>query len=470
MDKINELARKYRPTELNEYMGTEIVNRVRARFKEDGSIAHGILIAGSYGCGKTTIGRLIAKELQCLNKGEDGESCGTCAMCNMIKSTCIGKGEDVSGVQVLDIATESGKASMEAILNEASYPPLPPIKYKVVILDEVHMATDAAQNCLLNKLEEPPSHLIFILCTTKPEGLLNTIKSRCGMQLCITPPDIKDLVARMSYIAKSEHYNVQEEALTLIAKHTKCIPRDALNLLEDIALSNHRSISVNYVLNRLHQVSTALYIEFFIAAETSLSQLVLFLAKLKKENISAEQFIGGLCQFMIDALFLKNGTNIEDYSETYAIEIGKIFKNYSDEKTIYVSQLIEYAVLNAKSCRVDALLDVILINLGTRIHQADLLSQDLKLEKQKVESENDAAYRQYMLARKEEAKANKPQVKTTKVNDDLLASIFGKNLTTIKPEIQLTPPTELSNGNGTEEEQQARAAYLQKIKAITGNI
>ena len=219
--------RKYRPKSIDEYIGEDIKKVIINRFRRnEASYPQTILLYGPLGTGKTSMARLLALEYQCLEK-VDGRPCGKCEMCLEIQEKLIRSeaGVEVPGVQELNVASDSGKAAMEEMLEDALIEPMYPLKYKIIILDEVHMATMQAQNLLLKIVEEPPKHLVFIFCTTDPDKLLGTLKSRLQLKIEVIKPSIDELANRLLEVCKSEGITTSMDALKLIARRESRIPR-----------------------------------------------------------------------------------------------------------------------------------------------------------------------------------------------------------------------------------------------------
>ncbi len=229
------LARKYRPQKFSDLTGQEHVVRTLVNALKTGRVAHALLFTGPRGCGKTTSARILARALNCV--GPDGsrkepnpEPCGECTPCKEIAA-----GSDVD-VQEIDAASNNGVDDVRALREAAKYLPARD-RYKVYVVDEVHMLSSAAFNALLKTLEEPPGHIKFLLATTDPQKLPATILSRVQRQNIQLVP-LGKIVTRLREIAQSEHVAVSDGALSLVARQAQGSMRDALSLLDQL-LSAH---------------------------------------------------------------------------------------------------------------------------------------------------------------------------------------------------------------------------------------
>jgi len=219
------LARKYRPQRFQDLTGQEHVVRTLVNALKTGRVAHAFLFTGPRGCGKTTSARILARALNC-EKGPTPEPCGVCGPC-----VDIAAGTDVD-VQEIDAASNNGVDDVRALREAAKYLPARD-RYKIYIVDEVHMLSGAAFNALLKTLEEPPGHIKFLLATTDPQKLPATILSRVQRHNIQLVP-LGKIVARLREIAEAEKVQVSDGALTLVARQAQGSMRDALSLLDQL--------------------------------------------------------------------------------------------------------------------------------------------------------------------------------------------------------------------------------------------
>jgi DNA polymerase-3 subunit gamma/tau len=219
------LARKYRSTDFDELVGQEHIAKTLKRAIESGRIAHAYLFCGTRGTGKTSTARILAKALNCLKfDAPTPNPCGKCDSC-----TAIARGDDIDVIEI-DAASNTGVDNVREIIENASYRPARS-RFKVYIIDEVHMLSKSAFNALLKILEEPPSHVKFILATTEPEKVLPTILSRC-QRYDFRNISSKEIASHLKEICKKEKISTDDDALALVAKAGAGSMRDALSLLD----------------------------------------------------------------------------------------------------------------------------------------------------------------------------------------------------------------------------------------------
>ncbi len=217
--------RKWRPQTLAEVVGQEQVTQTLGNALTSGRVAHAYLFCGPRGTGKTTTGRILAKAVNCVTNGK-GEPCNTCHICQAITE---GRALDVIEI---DAASNRGIDEIRDLRERVNYAPNQ-ARYKVYIIDEVHMLTKEASNALLKTLEEPPPHIIFILATTEAHKVLPTILSRC-QRFDFRRISQADIVSKLTYIGSAEGIHIDPEGLRLIAKFATGSLRDAENLLEQL--------------------------------------------------------------------------------------------------------------------------------------------------------------------------------------------------------------------------------------------
>jgi len=230
--------RKWRPQTLAEVVGQEQVTQTLHNALSSSRVSHAYLFCGPRGTGKTSTGRILAKAINCLTDGK-GEPCNTCPMCQAITE---GRALDVIEI---DAASNTGVDDIRSLREKVNYAPNQ-ARYKVYIIDEVHMLSTSASNALLKTLEEPPPHVIFILATTEAHKILPTILSRC-QRFDFHRLSLADVVSKLTRICSAEDIHIEPEALRLVAKAATGSLRDAENLLEQLTAHYGSEIELNQV-------------------------------------------------------------------------------------------------------------------------------------------------------------------------------------------------------------------------------
>ena len=372
---------KYRPKTLEEYSGPEIKNMVSKRFRDRSKFPHTIYIRGPRGTGKTTFARLISKFYHCQNPNDDGTPCEQCEMCQNLNEILIAgeTGVEVPGVLEVDATTANGKEAIQSVIEDAIQTPIY-TQYKIIIFDECHMITPQAQNSLLKVIEDIPSHLVCIFCTTNDEKVLNTIKSRMQLTIEAKKQNIKDMVNRLMQISEMEGLTVSKQALEAIAKSGDRVPRECINLLEAIANINDGEVSIENVRKHIGDTSDQVYIDYFNAANTSLTEILLCVKKLKTmsdEDIT--KFTKGLMQFAMDSLYIKHGIALDEYPPEHIKKVKELFNNYTSSEFDMLLQSLEY-LTNNLSANNEARNEVLLTTTALRIGKIGLLANGLSSE------------------------------------------------------------------------------------------
>lgn len=423
---------KYRPKTMGDYIGDRIKKAVAARFAEVDNYPTSILLYGPRGCGKTSAARLMSKEYHCENK-VNGHACGECYMCKEIESY-IETGEETPGVIELDIATDSGKAAIAEMIEEAKIPPMYPMKYKVVILDECQQASQAAQNQLLKVVEEPPKHLKFLFCTTNEEKLIEPLKSRCGLKLQVRMPDIKDMIAKLLYICESEGIKTSNEALRVIAQHER-VPREAINMLESIAKENGMTVTLKETREFVGGVASEVYFKYFDVALSDagvIENVMLFMKELKDNNIQSKEFMQGLIRFVLDCSYIRYGINLEMYPVEVVTQSKKVFSRLSTMQIDTVMQIVEHGV--KLMGRGEAMDDLMVVNTALRINKSNIIAYNAIEEELRAARENRQSLIMYDEGIKEEAMAEITK-KTIEISPDELADVMGGAVTRVESTI-----------------------------------
>src|SRR5687768_5327936 len=251
MEKFIVSARKYRPQLFNTVVGqSHITTTLKNAIKND-QLAHAFLFCGPRGVGKTTCARILAKTINCENLGKDGEACNAC-------HSCVSFNEGTSlNIHELDAASNNSVDDIRSLVEQVRFTPQAG-KYKVYIIDEVHMLSSSAFNAFLKTLEEPPPYAIFILSTTEKHKILPTILSRCQI-FDFKRITIHDTVEHLEEICKKEEINAETTALQVIAQKSEGCMRDALSILDKIVSFTNGTLTYSNTLEHLNILDAEYY-------------------------------------------------------------------------------------------------------------------------------------------------------------------------------------------------------------------
>ena len=323
------LYRKYRPSSFSEVSGeNEIVKSLKLSLKNK-SMAHAYLFSGPRGVGKTTIARLIAKGVNCLNLKENGEPCNECKNCKAINE---GRFSDLIEI---DAASNRSIDEIRSLKEKINYQPVEGLK-KVYIIDEAHMLTKEAFNALLKTLEEPPAHVIFILATTELEKILPTIISRC-QRYDFKPLDLEEMKAGLEHILKEENLSMTDDVYPVIYENSSGSMRDSISILERlIVTANGKEINLKIAEDTLG-ITPSSRIKIFLNKILNENEydIINELESLANESFDIELFFKDLAKYCKNAIVKKEldiDKGLKIISTIYDV-IGK-FKFEDDKKLV----------------------------------------------------------------------------------------------------------------------------------------
>ena len=300
MENFIVSARKYRPTLFDSVVGQSHITTTLKNAIKSNHLAQAFLFCGPRGVGKTTCARILAKTINCQDLGTDGEACGKCSSCHSFQ-------ENTSlTIHELDAASNNSVEDIRNLIDQVRYPPQNG-KYKIYIIDEVHMLSAAAFNAFLKTLEEPPSYAIFILATTEKHKILPTILSRCQI-FDFNRIQWKDMASHLSSIAEKEGINAEPAALELISIKADGGLRDALSMFDlNVTFSTDNSLRHADVLENLHILDSDYYFQLtdFFVNQNHTEALVL-LDEIMRKGFDGQQFIAGLSEHFRNLLFAKD--------------------------------------------------------------------------------------------------------------------------------------------------------------------
>ena len=312
------LARKYRPQKFSEVIGQEHVTRTLKNAIEQGRTAHGYIFSGHRGIGKTTVARILAMALNCRTSEKPvSEPCGVCDSCTEIRA-----GNSVDVIEI-DAATNRGIDEIRELREAARYRPARD-RYKIYILDEAHQITDAAFNALLKTLEEPPPHIVFMMATTAPEDIPQTIRSRC-QHFSFHAVRFDEIVSQLRDIAAQEKIQADDDALALLAEAGDGSLRDALSIMDQAIASSGQALTKDSVLRLIGAVPAEVLAELMQAVHADSSQQVLRLVdSLMAEGQSPVHFARQLIRFLRNAVVAKVAGDSSPLIQTSADERSRI--------------------------------------------------------------------------------------------------------------------------------------------------
>ncbi|HEY1461919.1 MAG TPA: DNA polymerase III subunit gamma/tau [Terriglobales bacterium] len=293
------LARKYRPQKFSEVIGQDHVTRTLKNAIEQERIAHGYIFSGHRGIGKTTIARILAMALNCRSSENPvTEPCGVCDSCVEIRA-----GNSVDVIEI-DAATNRGIDEIRELREGARYRPARD-RFKIYILDEAHQITDAAFNALLKTLEEPPSHVVFMLATTQPEDIPQTIRSRC-QHFSFHAVRFEEILGQLRDLAARENIEADEDALALLAEAGDGSMRDALSILDQAIASSIGRLTTESVRQLVGSAPSGVMEEILLAVSDNSSEGVLKIVdRLLTEGHSPTHFARQMVRFLRNAMVAK---------------------------------------------------------------------------------------------------------------------------------------------------------------------
>jgi DNA polymerase III subunit gamma/tau len=331
------LARKYRPQKFSEVIGQEHVTRTLQNAIEQGRTAHGYIFSGHRGIGKTTVARILAAALNCRSQNKPvPEPCGVCESCTEIRA-----GNSVDVIEI-DAATNRGIDEIRELREAARYRPARD-RFKIYILDEAHQITDAAFNALLKTLEEPPDHIVFMLATTQPEDIPQTIRSRC-QHFSFRAVKFDDIVGQLRDLLAREKIAADDDALALLAEAGDGSMRDALSILDQAIASSTGKLTADSVRNLVGAAPAHILEQVMQAVSESKSEEVLKqVDHLISEGHSPTHFARQMVRFLRNATVAKvagKDSTLLQISSEERERVARIAELFSEEDLTRHLQII----------------------------------------------------------------------------------------------------------------------------------
>lgn len=292
-------ARKYRPMKFSDVVGQDALTTTLRNTVKSGKLAHAYLFCGPRGVGKTTCARIFAKAINCENPTDNGEACGACESCKAFE-----EGRSFN-IFELDAASNNGVDQIKQLMEQTRIPPQVG-RYKVFIIDEVHMLSQQAFNAFLKTLEEPPAHVIFILATTEKHKILPTILSRCQIY-DFERMSVAHIIQQLKMVAEREKISYEEEALGVIAEKADGGMRDALSIFDQVASFSQGNVTFEKTIEDLNVLDADNYFKtVFLALDNKVADIMLLLNGVLAKGFDGGNFIVGLASHIRNVLMAKD--------------------------------------------------------------------------------------------------------------------------------------------------------------------
>ena len=303
MDEYIVSARKYRPMSFDSVVGQQALTTTLKNAVKSGKLAHAYLFCGPRGVGKTTCARIFAKAINCEHPTADSEACNECESCK-----AFGEGRSYN-IFELDAASNNSVENIKSLMEQTRIPPQVG-RYKVFIIDEVHMLSTAAFNAFLKTLEEPPAHVIFILATTEKHKILPTILSRCQIY-DFERMTVPNIISHLKSVAEKENIQFDEEALSVIAEKADGGMRDALSIFDQAASFSQGNITYQKVIEDLNVLDAENYFNIIdLALENKVSEMMVLLNTVINKGFDGGHLINGLASHVRNVLMAKDAQTL----------------------------------------------------------------------------------------------------------------------------------------------------------------
>jgi DNA polymerase-3 subunit gamma/tau len=386
MENFIVSARKYRPTQFDSVVGQSHITTTLKNAIKSNHLAQAFLFCGPRGVGKTTCARILAKTINCENIGAEGEACGTCPSCQSFQDNTS------LTIHELDAASNNSVDDIRNLIDQVRYPPQRG-RYKIYIIDEVHMLSAAAFNAFLKTLEEPPSYAIFILATTEKHKILPTILSRCQI-FDFNRIQWKDMAKHLAGIAEKENIQAEPSALELIAIKADGGLRDALSMFDlNVTFSTDNALRHKDVLENLHILDSDYYVALtnHLIQQNHVETLVL-LDEIMRKGFDGQQFISGFMEHLRNLLFAKDPQTlalmeISDESRSKFKEQAELTSTSFLLSAMNICSTCESNYKSAKNARLHLELCLLKINYLPSVYQLAMEGSTGKKSEPQAKSE-----------------------------------------------------------------------------------
>jgi DNA polymerase-3 subunit gamma/tau len=438
MDKFIVSARKYRPQTFNTVVGQPHITTTLKNAIKTGHLAHAFLFCGPRGVGKTTCARILAKTINCEALLADGEACNNCRSCRSFN-------DGISmNIHELDAASNNSVDDIRALVEQVRFAPQAG-RYKVYIIDEVHMLSSAAFNAFLKTLEEPPSYAVFILATTEKHKILPTILSRCQI-FDFKRITLQDTVDHLQEIAKKETITVDEAALQLIAQKSEGCMRDALSILDKIVSFTNGAVTYNNTLEHLNILDADYYFRLMdCMLQQDLAGALLLYDDINKKGFEGDAVLNGFAEAIRNLLICKDErvAGLLDVVETFKKRYAETARTVDAGYLISALNILSESEIHYKAARNKRLhVELALIRLCYLNQALELTASDTAVDKKKVvESARVVAFKTIQpVALKEATEKKNLPVVTEKTEAKLLIETAPQKSPAAREEKKSAPP------------------------------
>ena len=390
MEKFIVSARKYRPQTFDTVVGQDHITTTLKNAIKIGHLAHAFLFCGPRGVGKTTCARILAKTINCEQPSADGEACNQCHSCKSFN-----EGTSMN-IHELDAASNNSVEDIRSLVDQVRFAPQAG-KYKVYIIDEVHMLSQAAFNAFLKTLEEPPPYAIFILATTEKHKILPTILSRCQI-FDFKRITLQDTVDHLQGIANKEHIKAEETALQLIAQKSEGCMRDALSILDKIVSFTNSEVTYSNTIEHLNILDADYYFRLVdCMLNQDLAGTMLLYDDIDKKGFEGDMVLNGFSEFLRNLLICKDErvAGLLEVVETFRQRFTETARRTDAGYLVSALNILNEAEINFRSARNKRLhVELALIKLCYLQQALQLIGNAGGVDKKKViESARSVAFR-----------------------------------------------------------------------------
>jgi DNA polymerase III subunit gamma/tau len=470
MEKFIVSARKYRPQTFDTVVGQEHITTTLKNAIKNHQLAHAFLFCGPRGVGKTTCARILAKTINCENPTADGEACNQCHSCKSFN-----EGTSLN-IHELDAASNNSVDDIRSLVEQVRFTPQAG-KYKVYIIDEVHMLSQSAFNAFLKTLEEPPPYAIFILATTEKHKILPTILSRCQI-FDFKRITLQDTVDHLQGIANKEHIKTQETALQLIAQKSEGCMRDALSILDKIVSFTNGEVTYNNTIEHLNILDADYYFKLIdCMLNQDLAGAMLLYDDIDKKGFEGDMVLNGFAEFIRNLLICKDErvAGLLEVVESFKQRYTETAKRTEAGYLVAVLNILNEAEINYRVARNKRLhVELTLIKLCYLQQALELTSNGASVDKKKlIDSSKAVAFKTIQPIALPVKAMMKPESKTFAA--PIAEPSAAKLIIETKPEKKAEPipqkvvetmqeATPIYNGNNGKPKLGSLEALRQKIK------